>query len=142
MLWSSAAIAPFPSTYAGSSPLTEVHQTCVPSLYPPPRQAIYFSLFSLRYIVTSNVLRVGKHESVAVWGLTPAAVSSQQHQDGAGTGSFGSSGRGDVEASPTGAGQEGEQRSMLERLNNGEDDDASDSSQSSNEDNELEITCK
>lgn len=86
--------------------------------------------------------RVGKHESVAVWGLTPAAASSQQHEDGTGVGSTGGSGRGDLEANPTGLGQQQGQRSMLERLNDGDEDDASDSTQSSGEDNDLEITCK
>lgn len=94
-------------------------------------------------LVTSDVFRVGMHESVAVWGLTPAAVSSQHHQDGAYACSAGNSnGHGDFEASPTGLAQQPEQRSMLERLNDGDDDDVSDSTESSGEDNELEITCK
>lgn len=78
---------------------------------------------------------------MAVWGLTPAAPSSRQQQDGAGAFSA-SSGGGESEANPTGLRQQRGERSMLEKLNDGEDDDVSDSTQSSGEDNDLEITCK
>lgn len=114
----------------------------VPSIHvlhrPPPLSILVFCVL-LCFVSFS---RVGKHESVAVWGLTPAAVSSQQPQDGSDAGPVGSGGRGDVEANPTGLGLQRGQRSMLERLNDGDEDDASDSTQSSGEDNDLEITCK
>lgn len=102
---------------------------------------VSFVLFSL--VTTSDLFRVGKHASVAVWGHAPAVVPSQQQQDDAGIGLPVGGGRGSIEANPTGLVQPPPgQRSMLETLNDGDDDDMSDSTQSSGEDDELEITCK
>lgn len=88
------------------------------------------SVFRSPLLSSSCVLSVGKHNSVAGWGLAPSTSCD------ANTG-------GDAEHGDTGGPRHEEQRSMLERLNDHDDDYLlSDSSQASDDEDDLEITCK
>jgi len=75
---------------------------------------------------------------VAAWGLTTSAVSSPQQNGGAIDFSAGSSSGDQFQTNPEGSGTRPEPRSMLERLNDEDDDAMTDSSGDDN----LEITCK